>query len=368
MLRSGDLRISPLLPPPTGQEASPAWVNLRENSAGWMPITFPLRIEDDGLRLAEFTDLRGGFDPELAISLLIRSQRRPVGSRRATDFEMWLHPSTDAAFHELRTASGFVVRLEPGVRTGIGYDGGTRTWNAAVEPRSPTEPGAGSVPTDTNEGVLRIGRDTATSVPDLVFGPPYDTRLVVHDLGFEVRARQQGEPSVEVIGRMDDLGLVVTNRWFRSLGEGGSQLREGLRFDLDLVTRLTEGLGFSFSAEGALTTRWHLDKTMKLKVLARHDPLDPAQRADPGGPGPLRPFAPRFGSTGRRPSVRRRWSWTAPADGSGRGPTSRAAPRSAAACCGRRASGSSWSSPASQAAASSTSPVDRTTATADSSR
>ena len=66
---------------------------------------------------------------------------------------------------------------------------------------------------------------------------------------------------------MDDLGLVVTNRWFRSLGEGGSQLREGLRFDLDLVTRLTEGLGFSFSAEGALTTRWHLDKTMKLKVL-----------------------------------------------------------------------------------------------------
>ena len=149
--------------------------------------------------------------------------------------------------------------------------------------------GSGLRPDDTNEGVLRIGRDTAAGVPDLVFGPPYDTRLVVRDLGVEVRAREQGEPSVEVIGRMDDLGVVVTNRWFRSLGEGGSQLREGLRFDLDLVARLTEGLGFSFSAEGALTTRWHLDKTMKLKVLARHDPLDPAQRADPGGPGPLRP-------------------------------------------------------------------------------
>ena len=266
-LRSGDLRISPLLPPPTGDGASPAWVQLRENSAGWMPITFPLRIEDGGLRLAQFTDLRGGFDPELAISLFIRSQRRSVGGRRATDFEMWLHPSTDAAFHGLRTASGFVVRLEPGVRTGIGYDGGTRTWNAAVEPRTGAEPGAGSVPTATNEGVLRIGRDTAAGVPDLVFGPPYDTRLVIRDLGIEVRAREQGEPSVEVIGRIDDLGLVVTNRWFRSLGESGSQLREGLRFDLDLVTRLTEGVGFSFSAEGALTTRWHLDKAMKLKVL-----------------------------------------------------------------------------------------------------
>jgi hypothetical protein len=173
-----------------------------------------------------------------------------------------VHPSVDAEFHELRTATGFVTRLEPGVRVGVGYDGGAGTWNAAVEPR------AGSVvaPT-TNEALLRIGRDTDAGVPDLVFGPPYDTRLVVRDLGLEVRAREQGEPSVEVLAFVEGLGIVVTNRWFRSLGESESSLREGLRFDLDFAARLTEGVGFSFAAEGALTTRWNVDKKFSLKVL-----------------------------------------------------------------------------------------------------
>jgi hypothetical protein len=261
-LNAGDLRIAPLLPPPTPANASAQWRDLRANSTGWVPITFPLRTENGRLTISDFADLRGGFDPELAISLLIRSQRRPVGGRTVTDFEMWLSPSTDAAFHELRTSAGFVTRLEPGVGVGLGYDGGAGTWNAAVEPR----PGSAIAPT-TNEAVLRIGRDTASGVPDLLFGPPYDTRVVVRDIGLEVRLREQGEPSVELVGRVEGLGVVVTNRWFRSLGESESSLREGLRFDVDLEARLTEGAGFSFTAEGALTTRWNLDKSFKLKIL-----------------------------------------------------------------------------------------------------
>ena len=134
-LNSGDLRIAPLPPPPTPPGASPRWQSLRQNSTGWVPITFPLRKEDGKLKVAPFPDLLGGFDPELAISLLIRSQRRPVTGRHVTDFEMWLAPSSDAEFHELRTSAGFVTRLEPGVRVGVGFDGGAGTWNAAVEPR-----------------------------------------------------------------------------------------------------------------------------------------------------------------------------------------------------------------------------------------
>ena len=270
-LNAGELRIAPLEPPPTSPEASPAWASLRANSTGWVPITFPLRLEDDPLRpeddrlvVAPFPDLRGSFDPEVAISLLIRSQRRTVGGRLVTDFEMWLEPSSDAEFHQLRSGAGFVSRLEPGVRVGLGYDGGAGTWNAAVRPRPP--PGS-PIPATTNEAVLRILRETAEGVPDLLFGPPYDTRVVARDLGLDVRLREQGEPSVEVAGRVEGFGLVLTNRWFRSLGESESSLREGLRFDVDLEARLTEGTGFSFAAEGALTARLQIDKEFKLKVL-----------------------------------------------------------------------------------------------------
>ena len=235
---------------------------MRERSTGWVPITFPLQLDEEHenrLKLADFEELRGGFQPELAISLLIRSQRRIVNGRTVTDFEMWLHPSTDAPFHELRTSSGFVTRLEPGVSVGAGYDGGNGTWNAAIA-------GTG------NEATLRIDRDSPEGVPDLVFGPPYDTRLVIRDLGLEARLREAGEPSVELVGRMDGLGIVVTNRWFRSLGEKGSKLREGLRFDVDLRARLTEGAGFSFSADGALTTRVHLG-VKPFKALTIHSLL-----------------------------------------------------------------------------------------------
>jgi hypothetical protein len=261
-LHSGDLRLAPLSPPPTPAGASAQWRELRTRSTGWVPITLPLRTEDGRLAISQFPDLRGGFDPELAISLLIRSQRRSSGTRTVTDFEMWLHPSVDAAFHELRTSAGFVTRLEPGVRVGLGYDGGAGTWNAAVEPR----PGS-VIAATTNEATLQVRRDSDEGVPDLLFGPPYDTRVVVRDLGLEVRAREQGEPSVEVVGRAEGVGLVVTNRWFRSLGESESSLREGLRFDVDIEARLAEGAGFSLTADGALTVRKQLDKTFRLKVL-----------------------------------------------------------------------------------------------------
>ena len=259
-LNAGKLSIAPLSPPPTSPDASPEWKSLRENSTGWVPITVPLRFEQEPgeperkLRIAHFPDLRGGFDPELAVSLLIRSQRRPDGGRTVTDFEMWLRPSADDDAHELRTSAGFVTRLEPGVPVGLGYDGGNGTWNAAV---------AGT----TNEATLRIFRETEDEAPDLIFGPAYDTRVVARDVGLDVRLREQGEPSVEVAGRVEGFGVVLTNRWFISLGESESGLREGLRFDVDLEARLTEGTGFSFSAEGALAARFQLEKEFSLKVL-----------------------------------------------------------------------------------------------------
>ena len=125
---------------------SPSGGTCGRDSAGWVPITLPLKHEDGRLEAADVPDLRGGFDPELAISLLIRSQRRPVGGRTVTDFEMWLHPSADAASYELPTSSD--VRRSgssPACASALGYDGGDGTWNAAVEPR----PGSRSRPRPT---------------------------------------------------------------------------------------------------------------------------------------------------------------------------------------------------------------------------
>ncbi|MGE5273971.1 MAG: DUF6603 domain-containing protein [Verrucomicrobiota bacterium] len=261
-LNVGDLRIAPLLPPPTAANASTAWKNLRANSTGWIPITFPLRHDDQGhLEISSLPDLRGGFVPELAISLLFRSQRRPAGGRTVTDFEFWVHPSVDAPTHEVGAAPGMVAHLEPGVRVGLGYDGGAGTWNAVIEPRP------GSPVPAANEATLRIGRESGEDTPDLIFGPAYDTRILARNIGAELHFREQGEPSAELVGKVEGFGVVVTNRWFRSLGETTSSLRDGLRFDVDLEARLAEGAGFSFQADGALAVRLNLGKTFTLKVL-----------------------------------------------------------------------------------------------------
>ena len=100
-------------------------------------------------------DLRGGFDPELALSMLFRSQRRPSGGRTVTDFEAWVQPSVDAERYEVRTSSNYIAEVEPGVPLGLGYDGGNGTWNAAIAPRT-----ASPVPATTNEATISIRRDT----------------------------------------------------------------------------------------------------------------------------------------------------------------------------------------------------------------
>ncbi len=264
-LNTGDLRIAPLESPPTDEtHSSPEWIALRERSSGWIPITLPLVIDDvdSHLEVADGPDLRGGFDPELALSILFRSQRRPSGGRTVTDFEAWVQPSVDAERYEVHTSSNYIAEVEPGVPLGLGYDGGNGTWNAAIAPRTPSP-----VPATRNEATISIRRDTPGDEPDIVFGPPYDTRIVARNVSAVLNLRELGEPSVEAIATIEGLGLVITNRWFRSLGEKGSRLREGLRFNVDLEARLTEGAGFSFSADGALAARIHIGKELKLSVL-----------------------------------------------------------------------------------------------------
>ena len=119
-----------------------------------------------------------------------------------------------------------------------------------------------------NEAALTLGRETPGGAPDLLLGPPYDTRVVVQNLSAELHLRESGEPHVEVVGKVEGFGIVLTNRWLRSLGEANTSLREGLRFDLDLTASIADGAGFNLAADGALSFRWHIDKSVGLKVLS----------------------------------------------------------------------------------------------------
>ena len=146
-------------------------------------------------------------------------------------------------------------------------------------------------------------------------------------------------------GRAEGFGVVLTNRWFRSLGESGASLREGLRFDVDLEARLTEGAGFSFDADGALAARIQIGKEFELKVLKLkvHSILVTV---------PIRADQDHFDIRGE---VRAHWSATVGPvtlvmDGAGGWvgwwADQPGGPRSASGCCRRPASGCCSSFPA----------------------
>ncbi len=255
---NGELRIAGLAPPPVAPDGSAYWRRLRELSAGWISITVPLETRDLALVVPESADIAGGFTPEVAMSLLFRSQRQATATGNVTDFEMWVHPTVDATSFVRPVGQGF-VRVEPSVPLGFGHDGTAGTWNAAIAPRQ-----GSPVSAATNEAVISFGKDVP-GTPDLTFGPPDETRVVVRDLGLDLRLREAGEPSVELVGRAHGVGVVLTNRWFRSLGMG-SVVRDGLTVDADIDARFAEGSGFSLSADGALFTRLALGKSVGPKA------------------------------------------------------------------------------------------------------
>ena len=261
-LRRGQTAIAVLPPPPVADSATPAWHDLRERSTGWIPITLPLVADSAGrLALSNLSELRGDFDPETTMSLLFRSQRRATATGAVTDFEAWVYPSADAAAYQLGRDAGFTGRLVPGRRIGLGYDGSAGTWNAAVRGRDLADP--------ADRASLTIGRDSPGEQPDIIFGAPSETRVVVRDLGVQLNLDEAARPHVEAIGTLSGFAVVLTNRWFRSLNHAvGSLLREGVRFDLDVTARVADGAGFSLKADGGLAAQWHLNWTLDIKPVS----------------------------------------------------------------------------------------------------
>ena len=287
------------------RRASPEWKSLRANSAGWIPITVPLRTRTTASsRISDAPDLRGGFDPELAISLLIRSQRRPSGGRHGDRLRDVGAPERVDAATPTRCARRPTSspRLEPGVRLGLGYDGGAGN----VERRDRAAPGLarddqrGDDPdrAATHRATRRTsssGRRTtrasspATSASSCTCASwaSRASSSIGDDRGLRPRPHQ---PLVPLAGR-ERIDACARDCASTSTSRPGS----------------TEGAGFSFSADGALATRARTStRQFTLKVLKLHGALDPVQRPDPRRPRITSTSAARCGRTGRRRSARSR--------------------------------------------------------------
>ena len=153
--------------------------------------------------------------------------------------------------------------------------------------------------------VVTFSRELPEEAPDIAIGPPYDTRLVIRDVGLFLRLREN-HPVVEVGAFAHQLSVVLTNRWWRTFGATDELLGEGIRFDLDLdiayIEGEGEGTGLQLNLGAGLDVTfdigWKLgdrppaanadDPKGQARLLRPQAPQHPALPADRGHGGELR--------------------------------------------------------------------------------
>ncbi len=128
---------------------------------------------------------------------------------------------------------------------------GPGTWNAAIEPRDRDRRAS-----DDQRGDAAHRARTTDDTPDLIFGPPYDTRIVVRDLGPDLRYRGSGanrasswSAGCRGLRRRPDEPLVPLTRRERGEPARRSAVRRRLRGPAHRGRRV------QLQAEGALDVR-----------------------------------------------------------------------------------------------------------------
>ncbi|ONH60006.1 hypothetical protein CcI49_15005 [Frankia sp. CcI49] len=251
-LTRGDLRVAGLSAPPTAQPGP--WRVFREATEGWISITVPIGDPADPQpNPRDMFDWAADLTPDLSGTLAIRSQRHDLGGgKRRTVFEMWLALAAEEDRWQYDFGSGWYLRVEPGLTGGFGYDG---SWHGAFR-QFALDPARLPGPGDPVE--VTFGRELDAGAPDIAFGPPYDTRLVIRDLGLFLRLRED-HPVVEVGLFLHGLSAVLTNRWFRTFGVTDTVFRDGIRLDLDLDLAYVEGRGVVLGLSSGLDVTLGID-------------------------------------------------------------------------------------------------------------
>lgn len=255
-LARNNLSIAPLANPPA---AGPGpWQDYRNATGEWVSITvpFPDPARPAAERIpASLVDLVADLEPNLSATIGIRGNRRLVGGQSQTDFELWLALAVDGDRWQYDLGKDWFVRVEPGISAGFGYDG---SWHGAFRPFSMANL---SKPLGPDDPVaVTLGRELPAGAPDLTLGPPYDTRLIIQDLGLFLNVREN-HPIVEIGAFVHGFSLVLTNRWWRTFGASNELFGEGIRFDLDLDLAWVEGRGVALNLGTGLETTFFIEWT-----------------------------------------------------------------------------------------------------------
>ena len=234
------------------------WHQFWTASRDWVSVTVPLPdpTKDAGQQRPaqppypsgafDLCDLPAGLEPDLSCTLAFRARRYPAGGSKVTDFETWLYFGVDSDEFVMPLGSGWRLILRPGLTAGFGLDGSADKWHADFRSVSAN---AGEAVSSQTPWELALERELAPGEPDLLVGPPYDTRFVIGDMGLYLRLRPS-EPVVEIMLSLKDVEVVLPNRFFRELGVTDFMMHEGIRITagLQLGYQIPSTLLLNYSA------------------------------------------------------------------------------------------------------------------------
>ena len=187
-LARGDLRVAPLLPPPT--DGPGAWRQFRERTANWISLTMPDRRPRRPCPDAAATSSTGV--PTWSPTSVRHSRCDPIGcrypaaaARSSSCGSRWPSEDDRGATTEADAGNGWYVRIEPGISAGFGYDG---EWHGAFR-QMLDQRLAGARTRRPGDRDLRAGA-RRRALPDVILGPPYDTRIVIRDLSAFLTLRE----------------------------------------------------------------------------------------------------------------------------------------------------------------------------------
>lgn len=251
-LTRGEVTVAGLPAPQT--DAQGPWRTFREASEGWVSLTVPLGDPARPTPLpGDIYDYAADLLPDLTATLGLRSQRLPKsGGGNRTVFELWLAVAVEGDRWQYDLGESWFLRVEPGLTAGFGYDG---QWHGAFR-QFALDPA--HLPGSADPVEVTLGRERGPGVADIAIGPPYDTRLVIRDLGLFLRLRED-HPVIELGAFVHGLSVVLTNRWWRTFGIT-SVLRDGIRFDLDLDIAYVEGKGIRLNLSSGLDITFAIDQ------------------------------------------------------------------------------------------------------------
>ena len=237
-------------PPTVRGDPNGVWGRLRNAAIPWFSVTLPLGDPASANPVpADDYGWTSGLEPDLSASLIFRSDRRVSGGNEVTDFEMWVALGVDRDRWRYDLGSNWFIEIVPGISAGFGRDGVADQWNGAFAPLVANSPFLPARPDDPV--TIRIARQNPANAPDFLFGPPYDTRLVIKDLEAFMRFRE-AEPVFEIGAFVHGFELVIAPRWFRSFGQPTDTFREGWKFTLDLDIAYGVGRGLTLNLASGL--------------------------------------------------------------------------------------------------------------------